>query len=92
MRSLTDAIKNRLRNVLLETRAKEHFSTGGSNDKMRLSFFLTEPKNTKSETFLDRILAFNSPVENVPWLAFLISGTGYFYSARKGPHPDALRD
>ena len=53
--------------------------------------FPTELKNAKIEklVLLDRNLAFNSPVENVPWLAFPV---GDFYGVHKGPHPVALRD
>ena len=41
------------------------------------------------EIVLNRILAFDPPVENVIWLGFLVED---FYSARKGPHLVALRD
>ena len=75
----------RYKNLPLETRAKEHFPTGELNSKMRSKKIPTELKNTKIEKKkLDRILAFNSPVENVPWLAFSVKD---FNSVRKGPHP-----
>ena len=53
----------RYKNLPLETRAKEHFPTGELNSEMRSKKNPTELKNTKIEAFLDRILAFNSPVE-----------------------------
>ena len=38
-------------NLLLETRAKEHFLAAGSNDEMRFKKFPTDLKNTKIENF-----------------------------------------
>ena len=40
----------RYKNLPLETRAKEHFSTGELNSKMRSKKIPTELKNTKIET------------------------------------------
>ena len=80
----------RYKNLPLETRANEHFSTGELNAKQNaIQFFSILVFFSSVGNFFNRILVFDPPVENVLWLGFLVED---YYSARKGPHPVALRD
>ena len=69
---------------------KNIFRQAGRTPKCDPKQFPTELKNTKIENFFGSHFGVQlTCAKNVPWLAFPV---GDFYSARKGPHPVALRD
>ena len=77
----------RCKNPSLETRAKEHFSTGELNAKMRskkVFDFVFFSSVVSGNLFWIAFWSLTHLWKNVLWLAFQVED---FYSARKEPHP-----